>query len=144
MIEQKIEQKHNVFVYGTLRKGCPNHWKMASAIKSNNACFKGEATTHKKYAFYLEHYVLPAVNDRRKLYAIKGEIYSVSDQMLNNLDHFENHPDWYVRKEIPVLAEEGLINAWIYFLPSTTTKPQPHGDYCSYLNEAQDSVANLR
>lgn len=38
---------------------------------------------------------------------VKGELYRVNENGLKQLDQFEGHPDFYVRKEIEVKEERG-------------------------------------
>lgn len=127
----KISKKisHILFIYGTLRKCQANHGLLKDAL------FLGNAKTQDKYGLYvLPHGVPYATYNGSQLVAVSGEIYSVDEITLEAVDHFEGHPDVYVRREVPVVLECGIVkNAWMYFLPLAVhgvSKPVPSGDFC--------------
>jgi len=47
-------------------------------------------------------------------------VYKIDDKMLSALDELENHPKYYVRREIGVMFDGGstLRNCWAYLLPN--------------------------
>ena len=112
-----ITEKNLVFVYGTLKRGCRNNHYLDDAI------FLGEAETCEKYLMRRHKYWYPAVieniNDYiasiHHTYLIIGELWSCSDRTLNLLDRLEGVPDLFYRKEIPIMQDDKVINAWMYF-----------------------------
>lgn len=90
---------HKVFVYGTLKKGEPNHHWLTD-IKNGAASFVAKATTDSKYPLVIAtRYNIPFLLDRPgDGYNVAGEIYEVDDKMLSNLDILEDHPSLYVRE----------------------------------------------
>jgi gamma-glutamylcyclotransferase (GGCT)/AIG2-like uncharacterized protein YtfP len=101
---------HLVFVYGTLKKGFPNHFFL------KRATFVGAARTVDSYALYLDEY--PGVYPDDAVCPVSGEVYAVDEAMLERLDALEDHPVLYRREQIGVLLDSGeTVRAWIYFYP---------------------------
>ncbi|KAK6624512.1 hypothetical protein RUM44_011371 [Polyplax serrata] len=130
-------KKHLVFVYGTLKRGEPNHSYLQ--VKDNGyAKFVSQAKTVEKYPLVIASkynipFLLynPGVGEN-----VKGEIYEVDDHVLSQLDILENHPSFYVRETesvqiIPQNEESNdskeELKCWIYFLkqfkPSLLSMP---------------------
>lgn len=101
--------KHIVFVYGTLKKGYRNNHYLSDAI------FLGTAETVEKYSMRRHKYWYPAVIETLEHYNIRGELWSCSDWILKSLDRLEGTLDLFYRKEIPIIHDAKVINAWIYF-----------------------------
>lgn len=101
--------KHIVFVYGTLKKGYRNNHYLSDAI------FLGAAETVEKYHMRRHKYWYPAVIETLEHYNIIGELWSCSDCVLKSLDRLEGTPDLFYRKEVPIIHNAVVINAWIYF-----------------------------
>lgn len=101
-----------VFVYGTLKRGHGNH------VLLEQSKFLGAGVTTEKYVMYKSG--VPFVSKQLKLTTIFGELYSVDELTLNNLDMLEGHPNWYKREKISIsyISDEGKTNtteAWLYF-----------------------------
>ncbi|MEY2982130.1 MAG: hypothetical protein RL562_2357 [Planctomycetota bacterium] len=99
--------RHEVFVYGTLRRGEGNHALLAGAE------FLGFSRTEAQFTLYdLGAYpgVVPGGLD-----VVYGERYRVDDATLDALDRLEEHPDYYRRETIVLHDGE---RAWIYLLPA--------------------------
>ena len=47
---------------------------------------------------------------------VEGEVYSVSEKLLKNLDELERHPTFYTRQEIPVQLNGRTQVMWCYLL----------------------------
>ncbi|XP_050548574.1 gamma-glutamylaminecyclotransferase-like [Daktulosphaira vitifoliae] len=92
-----------VFVYGTLKHNQPNFDAMKDE-KNGIASFSTKATSIKMYPLVIgTKYNIPFLLCREGLgHEIRGEVYDVDANMLNFLDKFENHPNFYVRKKISV------------------------------------------
>ncbi|XP_026480866.1 putative gamma-glutamylcyclotransferase CG2811 [Ctenocephalides felis] len=108
---------HKVFVYGTLKKGEPNHHWLTD-IKNGAANFVSRATTNDKYPLVIAtRYNIPFLLDKPgEGYNVSGEIYEVDDKMLSNLDVLEDHPNLYVRELADVSSDESRHSCWIYLL----------------------------
>lgn len=110
---------HLVFVYGTLRKDKPNHFRLLDPT-NGQARSLGLATTLEKYPLVIASrynipYLLAAPGHGQCVY---GELYEVDDKMLEKLDALENHPQYYERKVRKVKLEESgkEVEAWVYLL----------------------------
>lgn len=102
-----------VFVYGSLKKGFINNSRL------KNAEFIGSAKTVEKYEMYRSsHGNWPyLIKDHGLGSLIKGEVYSLSDNLLKVIDEFEGHPDYYKRElvKVKLTESEEVIEAFIYF-----------------------------
>lgn len=109
-----------IFVYGTLKKGQPNHEFLMDKEKGT-AQFICQAKTIEKYpllvatSFNLPFLLnLPDVGNR-----IVGEVYEVDSTMLSSLDEFEDYPEMYNRLEKQVEVnggKGGIMTCWVYLL----------------------------
>lgn len=91
--------RHRIFVYGTLKKGFPNHDRyMQSAEKL------GDYRTIESYPLVLvgRRYVPCMINAPGEGQQIEGELYEVDDDCLKRLDALERvkKPDGYRRLKI--------------------------------------------
>ena len=108
-----MENKINMFVYGTLMQGLGNHKVLG------NSRFISKAKTKGLYALFALGipYVTKSVNKDR----IHGEVYEVNETDLVNVDRLEGHPRFYKREQIDIELENGdIIEAWIYFCDVNT------------------------
>jgi len=108
----------SVFVYGTLKKNQPNYCHL-NDTENGVAVFRSIAKTIKKYPLVIStKYNIPFLLENEGVgQEIIGEIYDVDAKMLEYLDDFENHPDFYIRKNIKVKqTNEVIADCWVYFL----------------------------
>ena len=102
-----MNNTHNVFVYGTLQKGCSNHSLLAGAA------FLGPALTEENFVMRTlvsenGYRGIPFVGRDLDLGPVHGEVYAVDDQTLMQLDRLEGCiPDdplgsWYRREKVAV------------------------------------------
>uniref|UniRef100_A0A0A9VXG6 Gamma-glutamylcyclotransferase family protein n=1 Tax=Lygus hesperus TaxID=30085 RepID=A0A0A9VXG6_LYGHE len=107
-----------VFVYGTLKKGEPNHYWLEDSEKGDHK-YVGEGLTKSKYPLVVAtRYNIPFLLDSPgKGHNIKGEIYEVDRKMLSNLDILEDHPNFYVRRLEEIEFNSTTHQCWTYFLP---------------------------
>ena len=112
--------KHRIFVYGTLKKGFPNHDRyMQSAEKL------GDYRTVENYPLFLigKSYVPCMINAPGQGQQIEGELYEVDDDCLKRLDALERvkKPDGYRRCKIclrSVAKRDALtLEAYAYLIP---------------------------
>ena len=100
-----------VFVYGTLRKGGSNHFRMAGTEFVGSGKISGKM-------FRIDWY--PALVPGGESF-VRGELYLVSDETLGALDRFEGitpdatEPREYRRVKVPVSLESGeMKDAWVW------------------------------
>lgn len=97
-----------LFVYGTFRKGCSDEKLIAGAETL------GTAETVEQYALCLIN-KKPVVT-KRPMSTIKGEVYSLTDEMLTKVDRLEKHPHINKRELVPVKLNDGnVVEALLYF-----------------------------
>ena len=96
--------RHQVFVYGTLKRGQRN------AHFLDSAKYIAEFVTAEEYWMY-EFDDFPAVCEQG-MHAIHGEIYRVNDTEFKSLDDLEWYPNFYQRIEIATDFGE----AWMYIV----------------------------
>ena len=123
---EPIQSESNlIFVYGSLRKGFPNHYFLEQECQ-----FIGLAKSVEKYSMTANEFIvrfgakraIPFVSKEPET-EIMGEIYDVPNNVLKLLDLLEKHPYWYKREQVDLELvdqkdEEGnpkIINAWLYF-----------------------------
>ena len=124
MTYRKLYRKHRVFVYGTLKRGFPNHF----FIKGQKSL--GPAVTVEPYALYED--VHPLVSKQERISPIHGEVYEVSDAILKRIDLLEDHPVHYRREEVDVDLDSGeRVTVWMYFFPEPRGRLFPDGDWKS-------------
>ena len=117
-----IPQGTPVFVYGSLRKGLPNHKRVETSPSS------GEWETKKTYYMIgTKSGVYPYVSEEQlheDLVAshIHGEVYIVDDDVLSGLDVLEGHPTQYKRVMIPLQNGKRKMEAYMYLLESEELK----------------------
>jgi gamma-glutamylaminecyclotransferase len=109
------EPIHRVFVYGTLKRGFPNHRYMTGAT------FVAEARTVDAYPLvvggtWFTPYLIPEKGEGHR---VKGELWDVPEHMMPALDTLESvHlPNGYRRSIISVVLDGSgeRVEAWIYF-----------------------------
>ncbi|XP_035249156.1 gamma-glutamylaminecyclotransferase-like isoform X1 [Anguilla anguilla] len=119
----------DLFVYGTLKRGQPNYFRMTDA-GNGRAEYLGTARTVERLPLVIAgKYNIPfLLNVPGTGQRVRGEVYRVDAPMLAFLDKFESCPAMYqrtpVRLEVEEWAGEGgpspgsLVEAFVY---STTT-----------------------
>ncbi|TCP29226.1 gamma-glutamylcyclotransferase (GGCT)/AIG2-like uncharacterized protein YtfP [Scopulibacillus darangshiensis] len=103
---------HNVFVYGTLRKGERNHHLLA-----DSPCIAEQAWTNGQL-FATDSYYPAMILGEDLVY---GEVYTVTDEILAQLDELENHKgdpetDLYDRKATAIHTDSETLQAFVYLL----------------------------
>lgn len=121
------QKRHRVFVYGTLKSNHYNHRALSIAPDSklvfDDAFIQG--TMYDLGPF-------PAVVPKAPGQVI-GEVWDVSDETLDRLDHIEGVPLFYVREKVPLLGSTVGHDVWAYFLPKDRLPkravPMPVGNW---------------
>jgi gamma-glutamylcyclotransferase (GGCT)/AIG2-like uncharacterized protein YtfP len=98
-----------VFVYGTLKQGHGNHRLLAQSKFLGRCVLTGPFRLISLGGFP----GLVEVGESDEDQDISGEVYQVSEDVLQSLDMLEGHPRFYTRYKITTPYK----NAWAYFLP---------------------------
>ena len=100
-----------LFVYGTMKKGFSNHWRISEQSFINNV------KTVNKYVMYSHaSYQFPCMFDEIGDAVIKGELYEVSIDVLSMIDKYEGVPLFYDKMIIKVVDSDGKeYEAYAYF-----------------------------
>jgi gamma-glutamylaminecyclotransferase len=116
-----------LFVYGTLRRGEPNHPKLGGAR------FVGMARTQPRYDL-VDFGGFPALLEHGRTSVI-GELYEVPAEHVSELDAFEDVPTLYERKAVALDAVAndsrervmlGRDDALAYVMRRETASRAPH------------------
>lgn len=91
-----------IFVYGTLKRNNALH----SALE--NCMFLGEGITlEPTFRLFCNGCYPHAINTGEGGYRISGELYSVPDKVVAELDLIEGHPTSYTRRDVEFMREDG-------------------------------------
>lgn len=103
-------KQHLLFVYGSLKTGHNrNHY-----LKYDT--YLGKAKTVNKYPLIEETSSFPSLLDRGGWgFHVQGELYEVAPITLSKLDKLEDHPEFFVRKEIAINHQGNIVKAFCYF-----------------------------
>ncbi|KAH8371751.1 hypothetical protein KR093_008779 [Drosophila rubida] len=107
-----------VFVYGTLKRGEPNHHWLTT--KENGVSqFVAKGKTVLKFPLVIgTRYNIPFLLNKRGVgHQIEGEVYEVDDAMFARLDVLEEYPKYYDREPQAILTEHNeTLDCWIYLI----------------------------
>jgi len=108
------------FVYGTLKKDMKNHHIM----KNLNAKFIAPATTIDEYPMFDLGNGFPYVQNKPGIgHVLSGELWTVSEDKVKDLDYFEGVPTLYKKGKISVIHESGGVAvANCYFITDELDK----------------------
>jgi gamma-glutamylcyclotransferase (GGCT)/AIG2-like uncharacterized protein YtfP len=107
-----------LFVYGSLRRGFPNHFLLEKSI------YMGTYSTVDKYHMIGQvSKSFPYVVDKAEFADtnpthIIGELYDIEADILKDLDELEGHPDFYTRRSVQVVGEH-TYSAYVYILENS-------------------------
>ncbi|KAI4328069.1 hypothetical protein L6164_020460 [Bauhinia variegata] len=124
MVDANISDEpkpHLIFVYGTLKKGFPNHALMEDLISTDDAVLVGKYFTQHPYPLVCGPYGIPyLINLPRSGHRITGELYSVSSRGLERLDELEGIRIGHYER-LPIRAADGAVSvdAEAYFAHRT-------------------------
>lgn len=95
-----------IFVYGTLKRGQPNHHRMLDSANGEARFLSSARTVHKFPLVIGGPHNIPFLLDvPGQGHRIQGELYSVDERMLAFLDDFEMVPTWYQRVPVELQVE---------------------------------------
>ncbi len=115
----RIVKSYRLFVYGSLKRGFRHHGVLAGAL------FEGSARTAKGFFLALQDEYPALVRGGEE--SVEGEVFTVTPELLLELDRFEGCPDLYQR-EI-VLLDDGT-SAQSYVISAERARELraiPHG-----------------
>lgn len=109
--KSNVLQDNLVAVYGTLKKGYTNFYGYLYSAK-----YIGRGETKDRYPLVVSGlpYLLEKKNQGTN---VTIDLFKVDDAKLKDLDRLEGHPNWYIRKKIPVVVNGRTYFAWVYFNP---------------------------
>ncbi|HKO98470.1 MAG TPA: gamma-glutamylcyclotransferase family protein [Pyrinomonadaceae bacterium] len=125
--------KHLVFVYGTLRREASR----PMLLQFPGSRFVTDATVSGSL-YDLGPYPGLVVNESNSL--VKGEVYEVDEELLNELDQFEASSD-YLRKRVEILIGSEKKEGWTYEPSSESyslNRLIPSGDWIAYTRSVQN------
>ena len=114
-----------VFVYGTLKRGCQNHGRLAGQT------FVDVARSESGYRLYdLGHYP-GLVADATSPLGVIGEIWEVDEHAVADLDAFEGvNEGLYCRRPIRLLPPHADLQVDTYvYLPSVSGRRELDGEW---------------
>ncbi|HEV3385679.1 MAG TPA: gamma-glutamylcyclotransferase family protein [Gemmata sp.] len=100
-----------LFVYGTLKRGLRNNHLIADQE------FLGEFQTEPRYRVIDLGPHPGLVVDEANGLAVRGELWSVSEDCLGELDAFEEVPGPFIRTEVKIAAREDAAQAYFWNCP---------------------------
>lgn len=108
MVSQQTKQLFSVFVYGTLKRGGPNH-SVLSSESNGFAEYACDGTTALKFPLIIgtRRNVPFLLNAPDTGYNVSGEIYSIDEKMFKHLDALELCPQLYQRHILDVNGSNG-------------------------------------
>lgn len=111
-----------VFVYGTLRSGGSNHFRMQDAIPLGPAIARG-------HLYRVDWYPALLLDPDGDI--VHGEIYQISSGTLSALDEFEGAAYRRVQISVTHTAGENPIDAWVWEYLETVDESRriPNGDW---------------
>ncbi|KAM7345823.1 putative gamma-glutamylcyclotransferase CG2811 [Cochliomyia hominivorax] len=125
-----------VFVYGTLKRGEPNHHWLTKT-ENGFACFVGEGTTVERFPLVVgTRYNIPFLLDKRGHgHNVQGEVYEVDQKMFGNLDVLEDYPVYYDREiQAITLDNNETVQCWLYLIRKFPEKLLEKEHLTSYHN----------
>jgi gamma-glutamylcyclotransferase (GGCT)/AIG2-like uncharacterized protein YtfP len=103
--DNSVDQRHRLFVYGSLRRGGRHHDRMREAE------FESIGATSPGYEL-LRYGDYPGLVPAEGAGVVRGEVYRVSEMLLKHLDEFEACPDLY-RREWVTLEDGSQAMAYL-------------------------------
>ena len=103
---------HLVGVYGTLKRGEPNHRLIKGAYHVGLATVNG----HKLVSYGAFPAMTP--DDEDLDHELPIELFAVTDAQLLAMDRLEGHPDWFVRSMLPTMGAPLGTLPWVYVMPT--------------------------
>ncbi|XP_037074280.1 putative gamma-glutamylcyclotransferase CG2811 [Pollicipes pollicipes] len=138
----------HVFVYGTLKRGQPNHhWMTSERPEHGRASLVGVARTVRPFPLVVAGpWNIPYCVDRPgEGHNITGEVYRIDAEKLRHLDVLETYPTHYNRRleEVTLLdaPDATPLSAWVYLWEKYT---EDHLQLPFLENYANDAASERR
>jgi len=96
-----------LFVYGTLKRGCCNQHRLAGQG------FVAAARTLPLYRLYRIDWH-PGLVATEPGIAVEGELWSVDERTLRQLDEYEGVPEWFDRRPVRLAGNVERAEAYFY------------------------------
>jgi gamma-glutamylaminecyclotransferase len=101
-----------IAVYGTLKRGEPNHINWMGQAE-----YLGDGCTSQAYPMVVSS--IPYLfNDPGIGHRVNVEVYAVSYSELLHIDRLEGHPDFYTRIKTQIDMNDKKVSAWVYMINS--------------------------
>ena len=97
-------ERITVFVYGTLMRGEPYHHLLGDAL------FEGQARTAAAYELVVVDWYPGLISGAN---IVHGELFSVAEDFLPQLDRYEGHPVHFTRSQIE-LSSGVFVTAYVF------------------------------
>ena len=105
-----------LFLYGSLKRGYSNHWRIAGQD------YLGEAVTAPHYRILNLGMYPGMVRDDVTGLAVKGEMWAVDDHCLKALDEYEQAEGLWQRRPVAVVGHVGVeAYLWVGEVPAGVT-----------------------
>lgn len=99
-----------VFVYGTLKKDEGANYKL------DKETFFGEFVSESLFRVFGEGFPMAVLSTDG--HPLRGEVYSVTQETLRNLDAYEGYPSFYTRSKLIFrnAEDDSRLAAWVYHI----------------------------
>uniref|UniRef100_A0A182JDW5 Gamma-glutamylcyclotransferase family protein n=1 Tax=Anopheles atroparvus TaxID=41427 RepID=A0A182JDW5_ANOAO len=129
-----------VFVYGTLKRGEPNHHWLTN-VENGHARFLAKGSTTIRYPLVVgSRFNIPFLLDVPGTgHYVNGEIYEIDDPMLARLDVLEDYPRLYERRTEAIRnTDDGsVVNCLIYLLRNIPKRLLAYPMLTEYRNSSE-------
>ena len=99
-----------LFVYGSLKRGFGNHSLLESSL------FIAKAITIPPLVL-IDLGSFPAVLMEEGESQVSGEVYQVSSEVFESIEHLEGYPSFYNRTDIPIILNPGTDSESVEEIP---------------------------
>uniref|UniRef100_A0A1L8E5V9 Gamma-glutamylcyclotransferase family protein n=1 Tax=Nyssomyia neivai TaxID=330878 RepID=A0A1L8E5V9_9DIPT len=130
---------HKLFVYGTLKRGEPNHYWLKKASNGYAKYICKAATTKKMPLVIATRYNIPFLLDKPgNGNYVAGEIYEVDDRMLDKIENLEGR-DLLTRcvQDMNMGLQEGIVPCHVFLLKNYPEYLDQLPYLSEYLNTAR-------
>jgi len=103
-----------LFVYGSMKKDFRNHYRLHDSV------YIGRALTKNNYNIHpAKNFLFPYAVEYENRWQLEGELYKLTSADIEKIDVIEGTPNYYYRKNIDVIYDEKVYQAFIYFKSSS-------------------------
>ena len=110
-----MDPKTKIFVYGTLKSGHGNNLLLDNAKLIETEAY---LIDHKMYNVHDAFPAIVPINvGEERTNVILGEVYQVTDSIMDSVNKLEGYPGWYKRKMIVYVDSKGISigMAYVYY-----------------------------